>query len=161
MSLPGAHTHTQTRTQTSRAARVHTQAPHTRPHAHHRHTHTYHTRTRLRRRGPGQTRGARERRTRSVLAPARRETACGVPAVFLHGGTVKFAAAIVFKAVVNILVLVISGFCFTTIQNSFVRPTTWRYPWASEMADAARPTHRPHARTPHTRVRTQLSKTRI
>ena len=52
---------------------------------------------------------------------------------------------------------VLSGFCFTTIQNSFVRPTTWRYPWASEMADAARPTHRPHARTPLTRVRTHNS----
>ena len=29
--------------------------------------------------------------------------------------------------------LVLSGFCFTTIQNSFVRPTTWRYPWAQGM----------------------------
>jgi hypothetical protein len=54
-------------------------------------------------------------------------------------------------------VLVLSGFCFTTIQNSFVRPTTWSYPWASEMADAARPTHRPHARTPLTRARTHNS----
>ena len=53
--------------------------------------------------------------------------------------------------------LVLSGFCFTTIQNSFVRPTTWRYLCALEMADAARPTHRPHARTPLTRARTHNS----
>ena len=57
----------------------------------------------------------------------------------------------------RVLVVVLSGFCFTIVQNSFVRPTTWSYPYASALADAARPTHRPHARTPLTRVRTHNS----